>query len=133
MAAIADRPNEATRPPLVLIVEDEPLVRLAAGDALRRAGFKVVEAATGDEALALLTSGVSPQIVFTDVRMPGKTDGLALLSFVAENAPGARVFVTSGHLNPGELKGVRFVSKPYDPEQLAGLFKAVMSENDRPA
>lgn len=131
MAAETGKAVDEASEPLVLLVEDEPLIRLATADALRFSGFRVVEAANGDEAVALLRSGVRPHIVFTDVRMPGETDGLTLLSFVAENAPFARVFVTSAHLTPDEAaRAGLFIQKPYPAERVAEMFKAAIREND---
>jgi CheY-like chemotaxis protein len=118
---------------MVLLVEDELLVRLSAAEALRKAGFRVVEAVNGEEAMALLASGLAPQIVFTDVRMPGAIDGLTLLSFIRENAAQSLVFVTSGQFNTGddEIRAERFIPKPYNPALIVDLFKVAIAENER--
>ena len=67
----------------VLVVEDEPLIRLAVVDALDDEGLKVLEAATPDEALKLLLTGVAISVLLTDVKMPGPIDGLDLANHVA--------------------------------------------------
>src|SRR5690242_12753864 len=59
----------------ILVVEDEPLVRMDISEALRHHGYRVLEAANGDDALKLLAEGKTIHLVFTDVRMPGRSDG----------------------------------------------------------
>ena len=73
------RPDTSITPPMVLLVEDEPLVRMTAADELDEAGFQVLEAKNADEALALLEAHSDEvQVLFTDVDMPGSMDGMAL-------------------------------------------------------
>ena len=99
----------------VLVVEDEFLIRMLIADHLRETGFNVIEACNGDEAITILQSGITVDLVFTDVRMPGTTDGLGLLAYVRRTQPGVPVVMTSGHLLPGlALAGgaTRFLSKP---------------------
>lgn len=113
----ADRPGSR-----LLVVEDDPLVRAAAADALRAAGHVVVEAANADEALAFAEAGGQVDLVFTDVRMPGALDGLALVRHLAELRPGLPVVVTSGTRVPeAERAGIPFVPKPYRPECVVAL------------
>ncbi|MGA8611974.1 MAG: response regulator [Xanthobacteraceae bacterium] len=64
--------------PAILIVEDEPLVRLYAVDAVVAAGFEVIESASADEALRMLECRSDIQVMFTDIQMPGSMDGLTL-------------------------------------------------------
>jgi two-component system, response regulator PdtaR len=64
--------------PVILIVEDELLVRLSAVAMLEDAGFRMIEAANGDEALELLEADSDVQLLFTDIHMPGAINGLAL-------------------------------------------------------
>lgn len=100
----------------ILVVEDELLIRLVVSDYLRDAGYDVVEAFNGDEALALLQLRLRFDLVITDVRMPGTLDGMALLGVIRETRPTLPVIVTSGHLDPAAaLAGgaARFVPKPY--------------------
>jgi CheY-like chemotaxis protein len=67
---------------LVLLVEDEPIVRMIASDSLEEAGFDVVEASNAQEAMAILAARDDVGVLFTDVDMPGKLDGLALAGLV---------------------------------------------------
>jgi CheY-like chemotaxis protein len=60
----------------VLVVEDEVLIRMATADYLRVCGYRVVEAGSGDEAVAVLKTDIRVDVVFTDVSMPGTLNGL---------------------------------------------------------
>ncbi|GHH26605.1 hypothetical protein GCM10008023_41430 [Sphingomonas glacialis] len=110
--------NEVTEARLsrLLVVEDELLIRMFVADVLRDAGYEVIEAVSGDEALDILKAGVLVDLVLSDVRMPGSIDGLALLAFVRQNLAALPVILTSGHLVP-EIAlaegAVNFLAKPY--------------------
>ena len=102
--------------PVILIVEDEALVRLSAVGMLEDAGFRTIEAANGDEALELLAVDSDVQLLFTDVNMPGTIDGLALARQVHDRWPQIRIMVASARQEPQpeELPvGSRFEQKPY--------------------
>lgn len=108
------------RPLRLLVVEDEMFIRMFVCDVLREAGYDVVEAVNGDEALELLKAGVSIDLVLSDVRMPGSTDGMALLDFVKKNHAGVPVIISSGHLDPGVALGAgaaQFLGKPFRIEE----------------
>ena len=106
----------------VVIVEDEPLVRLAASDLFAEAGITVVEFADGDAAIDYVRDHEGEvAALFTDVYLPGDTDGLELAGIVSEACPGIAVLVTSGnhrtrpaHLGPR----VRYVPKPWHPKDV---------------
>jgi CheY-like chemotaxis protein len=68
----------SNRRAVVLVVEDEPLVRFGAMDALQDAGFEVVEAGNADAALAVLSTRDDITVLFTDINMPGSMNGLEL-------------------------------------------------------
>lgn len=113
----------------VLVVEDEFLIRMIVADHLRETGFTVVEACNGDEAITILKSGVPFDLVFTDVRMPGSTDGLGLLAYVKSTQPELPVVMTSGHLAPGlALSGgaTQFLSKPCDLDTITEALSAAI-------
>jgi CheY-like chemotaxis protein len=106
-------------PPLkVLIVEDEALVRMIAAESLVDAGFVVVEAATADEALATLTlEAAEVDLLFSDIQMPGRIDGLELATIVHDRWPWIAVMLASGALMPlrSEMpQDTRFIPKPYE-------------------
>jgi CheY-like chemotaxis protein len=103
--------------PVILIVEDEALVRLAAVGVLEDAGFRLIEAANSDQALELLASDSDVQVLFTDISMPGAIDGLALARKVRHRWPHIGIMVASAKRlpQPGELPaGSRFEQKPYN-------------------
>lgn len=88
---------EPAAPPTVLVVEDEVLVRLSIADHLRDCGYRVIEAESADEAIAMLESEKTPvDIVFSDVNMPGQADGLGLARWLRRERPNVRVLLTSG-------------------------------------
>ena len=68
----------APQRPVILIVEDEFLIRMATAEAIRDAGFQVVEAPDADSAIVILESRSDIQVVFTDIHMPGSMDGARL-------------------------------------------------------
>jgi len=123
--AISSQAPAAAEAPRVLVAEDEFLIRMLVADHLRDAGFTVVEASSGDEAIAILKAGAVFDLVFTDVRMPGSVDGMGLLDFVKRTQPAVPVLVTSGHLEPhlAYSRGAEhFISKPCDLDQMVVAF-----------
>ena len=87
--------------PVVLVVEDDTLVRLFTSDFLDEAGFKVFEAVNADEALTVLSARPDVQAVLTDIEMSGSMNGIALAKVVRERWPGVRIVLNSGRSNPG--------------------------------
>jgi two-component system, response regulator PdtaR len=114
-------PGSCAKTPAVLIVEDEPLVRLCAVETVEAAGFTVIEAANADEAIRILESRGDIRVVFTDIHMPGSMDGLKLAHAVRNRWPPIKIIVTSGHEGIAEQDlpaGGRFFAKPYDPSEI---------------
>lgn len=110
----------------LLVVEDEILIRMFVSEVLRDAGYEVIEATNGDEAVRILTSGVPVDLIFSDVRMPGSTDGLGLLAFVRQNLAALPVIITSGHLSHrvALVEGAaRFLAKPFNIEDALAAVK----------
>lgn len=104
--------------PTVLLVEDEFLVRMVGADILTEAGFQVVEAANGDEALTMLQDRNDVRVLFTDIDMPGSLNGLELARMAHNRWPHIAVLIVSGKVRPGpdELPpGGHFIGKPYQP------------------
>jgi CheY-like chemotaxis protein len=117
--------SSSTRP-VVLIVEDEELLRLNAAEMVAAAGFEVVEAANADDAIDILEARRDITVVFTDVQMPGSMDGLKLARAVRGRWPPIKIVATSGLVNVGENdlpEGGRFLAKPYSPEAIAGVLR----------
>ena len=108
-------------PPVVLLVEDEPLVRLVAADLLHEAGFRVIEAAHAAEAMAVLEAGVAVDVLLADVDMPPGMDGYALANLVHRRWPAIEILITSGRQWPseGDLPlGSTFLPKPCPSEAM---------------
>ena len=102
--------------PLVLIVEDEPLIRWNAESVLAAAGFPTLSASNADEAIALLEKRSDIRVVFSDVAMPGSRDGSELVMMIRTRWPPIGIVLTSGHDRhlPATLdERARFISKPY--------------------
>lgn len=111
----------------VLLVGDEPLLRLAAADWLADDGFVTIEAGGSAEALALLDAHPEVSVLVTDIQMPGG-DGLELAREVHARRPDIQLIVTSGRLHPGPDEipdDGRFLAKPYGPHAVRDLLKAM--------
>ena len=118
LAVSTDIPRE------VLVVEDEPLVRIVATDAIADSGIMAWEASDATEALRLLDQRPHIGLIVTDVNMPGEMDGLALAEKVSDSRPDVAVIVTSGqaHVGPDALpEHGTFLPKPYRTERLVDL------------
>ena len=110
--------------PTVLLVEDEPIILMTLSRLLRRDNVCVVEALDAEEAISLLSVGVSVSVALTDVHFPTGRTGLELARWLRQLAPDMRIFITSGQevgrealRELGLLKN--FIPKPYDMKALA--------------
>ena len=108
-ASEAEAPHERAR---ILVVEDEPVIRLYIAEALRDMGALVIEAGTADEAWAFLATGAEVDLVFTDHRMPGSMTGSELATRIRGTYPGLAVLLTSGVLDMREWPEP-IIEKPY--------------------
>lgn len=106
---------------LVLVVEDNDLVRFCAVEMLEDAGFEVVEARHADEAWSVLHRRSDIGVLFTDIDMPGSMCGMTLAGRVAEAWPEIRLILTSGRQRLADQEvpdhGL-FVPKPYNASQV---------------
>jgi CheY-like chemotaxis protein len=112
--------------PAVLIVEDEPLIRLGAVKIIEDGGFEVIEAASADEAIRILECRDDIRVVFTDIHMPGSMDGLRLAHAVRNRWPPIKIIVTSGRDLGTQVdlpEGGRFFAKPYTPIQITDALR----------
>ena len=106
----------ADRRRAILVVEDEVLVRAAAAEHLRDAGYVVTEAADAAEAVRILGAERSIDLVFSDVNMPGEMDGNGLARWVLRSRSGTKVLLTSGAGRTGGMDhadGMAWLAKPY--------------------
>jgi CheY-like chemotaxis protein len=116
----------AAKRPVVLIVEDDVLIRSHAVEIIEEAEFDVIEASNADEAIAILESRSDITVLFTDIQMPGSMDGLRLAAAVKGRWPPIKIVATSGLANvrPADLpEGGRFLPKPYNPNQLTSTLR----------
>ncbi|MEP6884239.1 MAG: response regulator [Gammaproteobacteria bacterium] len=101
---------------VVLVVEDEDLVRILVLEYLKDAGFEVIEAIHVAHALAVIHEAERLDAVFTDIHMPGEMDGHALAGWLQQHWPNVPVLLTSGVDKPtvgSSGKHRRFIPKPY--------------------
>jgi len=112
--------------PVVLVVEDEFLLRMDSVEILEDEGFEVVPAANADEAIAVLSARSDIHLVFTDIQMPGSMDGLKLARFVRNRWPPIKIVATSGYVRAGAddlPTGSVFLPKPYSGAELVSTLR----------
>jgi CheY-like chemotaxis protein len=117
--------------PVILVVEDEPLIRMVAVDMVEDAGFEAVECSNATDAVAILEQRTDIRIVFTDIDMPNGINGMLLAAAIRDRWPPIHLIVTSGHylernvtLPPGTL----FFAKPYQLEDVAAAMVKFLVE-----
>lgn len=117
----------------VLVVEDNPAVRQVAISTLMSLGFKVIEAANGDEAARILRSNDQVRIVLSDVRMPGELTGIDLARLMKRERPDIQVLLTTGYVDSEEaLNDIELLYKPYRATDLAEKIQALMETMPNP-
>lgn len=108
--------------PRILLVEDEMLVRVLAHEDLTDAGFEVIDASDGDEALAVLRADQGFDLLLTDIKLPGGLDGHELAEHARQLIPGLKVIYASGLADSATAHdGGRYLAKPYRRETLLAL------------
>ena len=118
----------------VLIAEDEALLLSAIADFLRRRGFTVMEARSAAEALAVLKTEATVDVVFSDVNMPGGMDGFELAHWMRQHRPGVPVMLTSAKVRKvtrttaANDEVMNFLPKPYDPSCVERTIRRLVSE-----
>lgn len=116
--------------PVVLVVEDEVLLRMNAVDMIEAAGFDVLEASNADEAIEILEARHDVRVMFTDIQLGGSMDGLKLAAAVRGRWPPIKIVATSGHVNvqANDLPdGGRFLPKPYSSSQIAATLREMVA------
>ncbi len=107
--------------PVILIVDDEPLLRMLAVEIAEEAGFVVLEAGDADEAVAVLETHPDIALLFTDINMPGSMDGLKLAHAVRGRWPSIKILVVSGQVKlclSNLPSNSHFMGKPYRAEAM---------------
>jgi CheY-like chemotaxis protein len=122
----------------ILVVEDEALIRMMVVEELRESGFRVMEAASAPEAIALLAGDPGIDVVFSDVHMPGDINGFGLAQWVLGQRPGVKVILTSGVIRTADLavdlgRIGPILAKPYETATVVRRIRAAMNRNGRDA
>jgi CheY-like chemotaxis protein len=116
---------------IILVVEDEPIIRMGAVALVTDAGFEALEASNADDAIRLLEARDDIRLVFTDINMPGTMDGIKLTHFIRDRWPPIKLLVASGKtiLEESEFpQGVRLLSKPYASQTIIEAMIALLDE-----
>ncbi|HYI90418.1 MAG TPA: response regulator [Beijerinckiaceae bacterium] len=116
--------------PTVLVVDDEVLVRIVIAEYLRDCGYRVLEAGSANDAIAVLGSKLKVDIVFADLELPGPSSGLELARWIRRRLPDVRVIVTSGISSSAELAGELCeagppIAKPYESDAVVQRIRSL--------
>jgi DNA-binding response OmpR family regulator len=121
---------DAAGKPRIMLVEDEFLIRLTLAEALTDEGFDVIEAASGEDALAALAEGGgSIGLMLTDIQLPGLLDGRELAGRVRAKLPGLPVIFMSGRPDPLPDAGdapQMMIAKPYLPSEVCAAVRRLL-------
>ena len=119
--------EQSSAAPVVLVVENDVLLRLVTASNLRDAGFEVIEAANSAEAIRILDR-IPVDVLFSDIDMPGKMDGLALAQWVHQRQVDTTIILTSGGGRPlGDAREyASFLPKPYAVTDVERLLRIVL-------
>jgi CheY-like chemotaxis protein len=120
---------------VILVVEDEAIIRLATTQLLEDAGYAVLQACDADIAIQILERRKDVSAVFTDIRMPGSLDGLKLVHAIKDRWPPIHLLVASGLGVPNETefpKMARFLRKPYAPKHVLKALDELFSSTPGP-
>jgi DNA-binding response OmpR family regulator len=117
----------ASRSHVVLVVEDEVLIRMMLAEHLRASGFHVIECNTTADAVRVLRSASDVDAIVTDVRVPGEIDGIDLARLVRSDFKHVKVLLASGHLpRADDVNHDGFFRKPYDVDRLVARLNALL-------
>ncbi|KTT72462.1 ATP-binding protein [Sphingomonas endophytica] len=129
-----DQAQPARGTPTVLVVDDEPTVRMLVIEVLDELGYTTIEAGDGTAAVRILDSGVRPDLLVTDVGLPGKMNGRQVADAALERFPDLRVLFITGYaenavIGNGQLEPhMALLTKPFSMEGLAGKVRALLAE-----
>lgn len=117
------------RKPVVLVVEDDALLRMDAVETVKEAGFAVIEVADADAAIVQLRAREDIAVVFTDIELPGSMDGLMLAAAIRDHWPPVKVIATSGNFSLDDDRlptGEPLLVKPYSSHVLKTAISELM-------
>jgi CheY-like chemotaxis protein len=116
---------------VILVVEDDPMLRMNAVEMVEAAGYIAVEAQHAADAVRILEARLDIRVVFTDIDMPGSMDGLKLAACIRDRWPPIKVIVTSGHRTPhkNEIPAETvFFAKPYSERAVVRAMNEMMEQ-----
>jgi CheY-like chemotaxis protein len=116
--------------PVVLVVDDDPLVRALTVNIVKIAGYVAVEAAGAEEAIAILEDRSDIAVLFSDINMPGSICGLQLAHTVRERWPPIKIVLVSGKvaLTASDMpSNSRFFAKPYGAHSMVSELRSFVS------
>lgn len=123
--------------PVVLVVDDEAAIRGFLCEYLRDFGFHALGVESGDSAVRLLNLGLAADLVFSDVRMPGRYDGFGLARWIAEHGPGLPVILTTGDIGKENAAAMlchaEILPKPYELESAVTRIRERIERRDAAA
>ena len=134
MIPLPQEARDEDRPHVVLVVEDEILVRSVVAEFLRDAGYTVIEASNAAEAVAIFGAGRTIDLVFSDIEMPGPNpmDGVGLALWISQHRPGVDVVLTSGYPHDVQAVGAKvFLPKPYRLPEVVFRIRALLDDWQR--
>lgn len=123
--------------PIVLVVEDEPILRMSAVDMVEDAGFEAIEATDATHAVKILESRTDIRIVFTDIDMPRGIDGMELAAAIRNRWPPIHIILTSGHFAARDVRlpaDAVFFAKPYEDRRVVQEMRrmSAIAANEHP-
>ena len=119
-------------PKTILVVEDEVVVRMDMAEFLRQSGYRVQEATNAAEAVKILDSKLTIDLVVSDIRMPGEMDGRGLAKWVQNSRPDLHVILTSAYSQSREdeaMQNVSYLGKPYTGRALLQRVQKTLNQN----
>lgn len=122
------------QPRTVLVVEDEAGLRAMVVEELTEAGFDILEAEIGEEAMAIIDSGRAIDVLFTDIRLPGGFDGWEIAQYARNSIPNIHVIYASGYGGDrtAQVPDSVYVKKPYLPRAVVGAIRERLFGPDAP-
>ena len=129
--------TSAVAGPTVLLVEEDVLIRMPIADYLRDCGYRVVEAASGTEALMVLRQpNLTVDALFTDAQLSGTVDGFGLAQWVRQNRPGAQIVMAGSPRRAAKEAGKLceegpMLAKPYEPQVVEGRIRQLLAARRR--
>jgi CheY-like chemotaxis protein len=130
----SDRPGPETKRVPTILVEDNPDIRELITEMLDDSPYRVLSAANADEGLTILNADQTIDLLFTDIIMPGRLNGVDLAQTALQSRPDLKLLFASGYASEAVLAPLReqinlgFIKKPYRPRELTQRIAALLGE-----